>query len=106
MAVKVFKTGLSQWGANPSDVMLRELELLKFVSRDKNVVQFYGCCVKGDHVMLVTELMEVCVLCCVCSAVCCEESTTHIPGRRHAHCTEQRPRRPAGLGSQRQAAGT
>lgn len=55
----MFKTGLSQWGSNPSDVMLRELELLKFVSRDKNVVQFYGCCVKGDHVMLVTELMEV-----------------------------------------------
>ncbi len=40
-------------------MLLREMELLKFVSRDKNVVQFYGCCVKDDRIMLVTELMEV-----------------------------------------------
>jgi hypothetical protein len=34
--------------------------MMKYVSRDANVTQFYGACVQGDSMMLVTEYMEVC----------------------------------------------
>lgn len=33
--------------------------MLKFVSYDRNVVQFYGTCPLGDQTMLVLEYMEV-----------------------------------------------
>lgn len=32
---------------------------MKFLSRDPNIVQFMGCCVLPDALMLVTELLEV-----------------------------------------------
>ena len=38
---------------------LQEVEVLKSVSYDRNVVQFYGTCVVGDQTMLVLEYMEV-----------------------------------------------
>lgn len=31
----------------------------RFVSRDRNVVQFYGACVQPSSLLLVSELMEV-----------------------------------------------
>ncbi len=33
--------------------------MMKYVSRDANVTQFYGACVQGDNLMLVAEYMEV-----------------------------------------------
>ena len=38
---------------------LQEVEVLKSVSYDRNVVQFYGTCVLGNQTMLVSEYMEV-----------------------------------------------
>ena len=38
---------------------LQEVEVLKSVSYDRNVVQFYGTCVLGNQTMLVLEYMEV-----------------------------------------------
>ena len=39
---------------------LREISMLKFVARDRNVVQFYGVSIQSSGIWLVTELMEVC----------------------------------------------
>lgn len=39
---------------------LQEVDILKSVSYDRNVVQFYGTCLWGDKTMLVLEYMEVC----------------------------------------------
>ena len=38
---------------------LREINMLKFVSRDRNIVQFYGACRRNNQLWLVTEYMEV-----------------------------------------------
>ena len=38
---------------------LQEVDILKSVSYDRNVVQFYGTCLWGDKTMLVLEFMEV-----------------------------------------------
>lgn len=38
---------------------IQEMSMLKFVSRDANIAQFYGACATGDEMMLVVELMEV-----------------------------------------------
>jgi hypothetical protein len=37
---------------------LREVGLLHHISRNRNVVQFYGACQERDSLMIVTELME------------------------------------------------
>ena len=44
-------------GANNS--CLQEVDVLKSVSYDRNVVQFYGTCPLGSQTMLVLEFMEV-----------------------------------------------
>ncbi len=44
-------------GANNS--CLQEVDVLKSVSYDRNVVQFYGTCPLGSQTMLVLEYMEV-----------------------------------------------
>ena len=31
----------------------------RYVSRDRNVVQFYGACVQENNLLLVAEMMEV-----------------------------------------------
>ena len=33
--------------------------LRRYVSRDRNIVQFYGACVQTNSLLLVIELMEV-----------------------------------------------
>ena len=33
--------------------------LCRYVSRDRNIVQFYGACVQTNSLLLVIELMEV-----------------------------------------------
>ena len=38
---------------------IQEVDVLKSVSYDRNVVQFYGTCPLGDQTMLVLEYMEV-----------------------------------------------
>jgi serine/threonine protein kinase len=42
----------------------KEIEMLKLVSRDRNIVQFYGACVTGNDLWLVAEFMEVGALVC------------------------------------------
>ena len=39
---------------------IREIAMMKFVSRDSNIVQFYGGCIYGDSLCLIVEYMEVC----------------------------------------------
>lgn len=38
---------------------LNEINLLKHVSLDANIVQYFGACVHDDQLWLVTEYMEV-----------------------------------------------
>lgn len=35
------------------------MDMMRYVSRDANVRQFYGACLRGDTWMLVGEYMEV-----------------------------------------------
>jgi hypothetical protein len=37
---------------------VQEIALMKYVSRDANLVQFYGACIHGDSIMLVMEFLE------------------------------------------------
>ncbi|KAK9807895.1 hypothetical protein WJX72_012418 [[Myrmecia] bisecta] len=37
---------------------IREIAMMKFVSRDRNMVQFYGACVQPNNLMLVLEYMQ------------------------------------------------
>lgn len=39
----------------------RLASLRRYVSRDRNIVQFYGACVQTNSLLLIVELMEVCV---------------------------------------------
>lgn len=39
-------------------VFAREIAMMRWLSRDANVVQFFGAVVQGDDLMLVTELMD------------------------------------------------
>lgn len=43
---------------------VQEVDVLKLVSYDRNVVQFYGTCPYGNQTMLVLEYMEVKHDCC------------------------------------------
>ncbi len=38
----------------------QEIDMMKYVSRDANVVQFFGACIQDDSIMLITEYMPVC----------------------------------------------
>ena len=38
---------------------VHEIKMLKFVSRDRNIVQFYGAGIRNNQLWLVTEYMEV-----------------------------------------------
>mmetsp|Transcript_3518 Transcript_3518/g.10219 ORF Transcript_3518/g.10219 Transcript_3518/m.10219 type:complete len:508 (+) Transcript_3518:246-1769(+) len=40
------------------DAFIREIAMMKYVSRDRNIVQFYGACVQTNNLLLVAELME------------------------------------------------
>jgi serine/threonine protein kinase len=42
----------------PYSAFLREVSVLHHVSRNRNVVQFYGACQERDSLMIVTELMD------------------------------------------------
>ena len=42
---------------------LQEVELLRSLSFDGNIVQFYGACVQEESIMMVLEFMRVSVLC-------------------------------------------
>lgn len=53
--LKVLKRALT----NPELVMRQEVSVLKGLSYDTNVVQFYGSCVKDGKILLVLEYMEV-----------------------------------------------
>ena len=44
------------------DDFVREVALMKFLSRDRNIVQFYGACVHHKQLWLVLEFMEVCAV--------------------------------------------
>lgn len=51
--------------ARASASFMREVALLKYVSRDRNIVQFYGACITPgpeEQVWLVTEYMEASLL--------------------------------------------
>lgn len=40
------------------DAFVREIAMMKYVSRDRNIVQFYGACVQTSALLMVSELME------------------------------------------------
>lgn len=42
------------------DDFLKEIKLLKQLSRDANIVQYFGASLQEDQLWLVTEYMEVC----------------------------------------------
>ena len=42
---------------------LNEIKLLKHVSLDTNIVQYFGACFQDDQLWLVTEYMEVGLRC-------------------------------------------
>ena len=44
------------------EIFLREISMLKFVARDRNVVQFYGVSIQNNGIWLITELMQVSIL--------------------------------------------
>ena len=54
VAVKV----VASPGQECQAAFLREVNMMQRVSRDRNMVQFYGTCVSGGNLMIVTELME------------------------------------------------
>lgn len=58
VAVKTLRHGATATFSN--EAFAREIAMLQWLSRDANIVQFYGACVQpnGGGMMLVTELME------------------------------------------------
>jgi serine/threonine protein kinase len=40
----------------PHGELLREIAMLKFISCDRNVVQFYGACIRSSQLWLITEV--------------------------------------------------
>ncbi len=39
--------------------MLQEIDMMKYVSRDPNITQFFGAAIEGDNMLLIFEYMEV-----------------------------------------------
>ncbi len=52
--------------------MMQEIQLLRKLSFDRNIVQFYGACLQEENTMMVLEYMEVkaCLLSLSCSLSC------------------------------------
>lgn len=40
------------------EAFIREIAMMKYISRDRNIVQFYGACIQTNNLLLVAELME------------------------------------------------
>ena len=53
--LKILKHALT----DPELVMRQEVTMLRGLSYDTNVVQFYGSCIKDGKILLVLEYMEV-----------------------------------------------
>lgn len=53
-------------------VCVQEIELLRSLSFDANIVQFYGACLQEENTMMVLEFMAVRPLCymVICTAYC------------------------------------
>ncbi|GAB4821409.1 hypothetical protein N2152v2_008455 [Parachlorella kessleri] len=49
---------LNHIDARQKALFVKEIDMMKYVSRDANVTQFYGACIQGDDMMLVAEYME------------------------------------------------
>ena len=45
----------------------QEISILKSISYDRNIVQFYGAVLSNNEPMLVLEYMEVCHHCTLCT---------------------------------------
>lgn len=58
VAVKTLRRDTAALGELPHDAFAREIAMMQWLSRDANVVQFFGACVRPGSMMLVTELME------------------------------------------------
>jgi hypothetical protein len=58
VAVKTLKAGNEESSSHLQDAFAREIAMMQWLSRDANVVQFFGAVVKQRELMLVTELME------------------------------------------------
>lgn len=54
VAIKKVATGKAK--GDQRDLIIKEIQMLKDL-RDRNVVQFYGCALREEEVMLVTEYM-------------------------------------------------
>lgn len=52
---------LYQSDQKAQEAFLTEISILKFASRDRNVVQFYGVSIRQNGIWLITEHMEVCL---------------------------------------------
>ena len=50
---------LYQSDQKAQEAFLTEISILKFASRDRNVVQFYGVSIRQNGIWLITEHMEV-----------------------------------------------
>ena len=50
---------LFQSDQKAQEAFLTEISILKFASRDRNVVQFYGVSIRQNGIWLITEHMEV-----------------------------------------------
>jgi serine/threonine protein kinase len=50
---------LYQSDQKAQQAFLREISMLKYASRDRNVVQFYGVSIQSSGIWLITEHMEV-----------------------------------------------
>ena len=50
---------LYQSDQKAQEAFLTEISILKFASRDRHVVQFYGVSIRQNGIWLVTEHMEV-----------------------------------------------
>ena len=49
---------LYQSDQKAQEAFLREISMLKYASRDRNVVQFYGVTIQSNGIWLITEHME------------------------------------------------
>ncbi|KAL4526936.1 hypothetical protein Ndes2526A_g01353 [Nannochloris sp. 'desiccata'] len=58
VAVKTLRRDIDALGELPHDAFAREIAVMQWLSRDANVVQFFGACVRPGSMLLVTELME------------------------------------------------
>ena len=48
-----------RWLSSVQSCMVQEIQLLRKLSFDRNIVQFYGACLQEENTMMVLEYMEV-----------------------------------------------